>query len=109
MTRNWLTGKIKKSNYYPDIPQDKPCGNLNSCSYDLCRWMLHNLSIYNSTKTKNAVLKRNTLVDMWTTKKEIPPYNTTMGLGWWVVPSEKYGKYVFHVGNDPGYSATLNI
>ncbi|MGB3078054.1 MAG: serine hydrolase, partial [Saprospiraceae bacterium] len=107
--KNWLTGKIKKSNYYPDIPQDKPCGNLNSCSYDLCRWMQHNLSIYNLTNTTKGVLKRKTLVDMWTTKKEIPPYKTTMGLGWWIVPSEKYGKYVFHVGNDPGFSATLNI
>lgn len=107
--KNWLTGKIKVSGYYPDIPQDKPCGNLNSCSYDLCRWMLHNLSIYNSARTKRPVLKRSTLVDMWTTRKEIPTYKTTMGLGWWIVPSEKYGKYVFHVGNDPGFCATLNI
>jgi CubicO group peptidase (beta-lactamase class C family) len=108
-TKNWLTGKVKQSNYYPDIPQDKPCGNLNSCSYDLCKWVLHNLSIYNATNKTKGVLERNTLVDMWTTKKEIPPFSTSIGLGWWVVNSNKYGKYVFHDGNDPGFSAALII
>jgi CubicO group peptidase (beta-lactamase class C family) len=107
--KNWLTGKIKAAAYYPDIAQDKPCGNLNSCSYDLCQWMLHNLSIYNNTIKGEGVIKRNTLIDMWTTKRTIPPYKTSIGLGWWVVNSDKYGKYLFHVGNDPGFSATLII
>jgi hypothetical protein len=69
--------------------------------------MLHNLSIYNSTNSTKGVLNRSTLVDMWTTKREIPPYKTSMGLGWWVLQSEKYGKFVFHDGNDPGFSAAL--
>lgn len=107
--KSWLTGKIKISNYYPDIPQDKPCGNLNSCSFDLCKWMLHNLAINNSTNDSAGVIKKNTLQNMWTTQKKIPPYKTSIGLGWWVFDSDKYGKYVFHVGNDPGYCAQLII
>lgn len=106
---NSLTGKVKVSNYYPDIPQDKPCGNLNSCSFDLCQWMLHNLGIYNSTNKAKGILKKSTLVDMWTTKRDIPPYKTSIGLGWWVIQSDKYGKYVFHDGNDPGFSAALIV
>ena len=105
--KNWVTGKVKVSSYYPDIPQDKPCGNLNSCSFDLCQWMLHNLSIYNADPEIKGVIERNTLVDMWTTKRAIPPYSTSMGLGWWIVQSKKYGTYVFHDGNDPGYCAAL--
>ncbi|MFN8299289.1 MAG: serine hydrolase domain-containing protein [Chitinophagales bacterium] len=101
-------GKPVVSNYYPDIPQDKPCGNLNSCSYDLSLWMLHNLGIYNNTDT-GGVIKNTTLTTMWTTQKPIPTFSTSMGLGWWVVDSKKYGKYVFHDGNDPGYSAALVV
>jgi CubicO group peptidase (beta-lactamase class C family) len=107
--KNRLTGKVKASSRYPDVIYDKPCGYLNSCSYDLCKWMLHNLSIYNNTIKEKGVLKQNTLTDMWTTKRTIPPYKTSMGLGWWIVNSDKYGKYLFHVGNDPGFSATLII
>ena len=105
--QNWLTGKVRASNYYPDIPQDKPCGNLNSCSYDLCKWMLYNLAIYKSEV--NGVITSSTLKTMWTTQRKIPPYKTSIGLGWWIYDSEKYGKYVFHVGNDPGFSSTLII
>ncbi|MBK9730868.1 MAG: beta-lactamase family protein [Chitinophagaceae bacterium] len=107
--KNWLTGRIKTAGYYPDIPQDKPCGNLNSCSYDLCKWMLYNLAIYNETISSNAIVEHSTLMDMWTTRKEIPSFKTSIGLGWWAFQSDQYGKYVFHVGNDPGYSAQLII
>ena len=106
--KNWLTGKVKASNYYPDIPQDKPCGNLNSCSVDLCKWILHNLSIHKAT-TNIGVIKHETLETMWTTKEEIEGYTTSIGLGWWIVQSKKYSKYLFHVGNDPGYSASLTL
>ncbi len=104
---SWLTHGIRATSYYPDIPQDKPCGNLNSCSLDLCKWMLHNLSIYHRNST--GVVSAATLTDMWTTKRDIPGYTTSIGWGWWIVQSKKYGKYVFHVGNDPGYSATLML
>ncbi len=105
--QNWLTMKVRATDYYPDIPQDKPCGNLNACTNDLCKWMLHNLAIKDNKI--NGVLKNSTLKIMWSIHKNIPPYKTSIGLGWWIFQSDKYGKYVFHVGNDPGYSATLVI
>ena len=107
--KNNLTGKVETSNYYPNLPQDKPCGNLNSCSYDMCQWIIHNLSIYNGNSPSLAVLSMNTLTTMWTTQRQIPTSKTSIGLGWWIVQSDKYGKYVFHVGNDPGFSSTLII
>lgn len=107
--KNRLTGKISPSRYYPDIPQDKPCGNLNSCIADLCRWMIHNLQIYRGQTPAGAVLERKTLEKMWTTQEQISGFKTSIGLGWWIVESEIYGKYLFHVGNDPGFSATLMI
>jgi CubicO group peptidase (beta-lactamase class C family) len=107
--RNPVTGKIKVSDYYPDIPQDKPCGNLNSNVKDLCNWMVHNLEIYNGNNTSSGVIQKATLTNMWQTHKTIDGYTTSIGLGWWVGQSVKYGRYVFHVGNDPGFCATLMI
>lgn len=103
--KNWLTGKVKKSNYYPDIPQDKPCGNLNSCSADLCKWMLYNLELHKSKKT--GIISASSLEQMWTTKESINGFATSIGLGWWIVESKEYGIYLFHVGNDPGFSGIL--
>lgn len=105
--KGWIFGKIKKSNYYPDIPQDKHCGNLNSCSIDLCKWMLHNLEIYNTKET--GLISASTQSTMWTTQEKIKGYSTSIGLGWWIVESKEYGTYLFHVGNDPGFSGTLII
>ena len=100
-----LQQPITVSNYYPDIAQDKPCGNLNSCSEDLCKWMLHNLEIHHSKNT--GLISAGTLEQMWTTKETIHGSSTSIGLGWWIVESKQYGTYLFHVGNDPGFSATL--
>ncbi len=107
--RNFITHKVKASHYYPDIPQDKPCGNLNSCSSDLCKWMIHMISLYDSNLNQSGIIKQSTLMNMWTTHKVIPGYTTSIGIGWWIVNSKKYGDYVFHDGNDPGYSASLII
>lgn len=107
--KKWLTRNVRVSHYYPDIPQDKPCGNLNSNTYDLCQWMIYNLALYNNPTLQNGILKPETLATMWTKQETIPGYSTSIGLGWWIVESKKFGKYVFHVGNDPGYSATLII
>ncbi|MGH1436038.1 MAG: serine hydrolase domain-containing protein [Lewinella sp.] len=107
--KQWLTGRISPSDYYPDIPQDKPCGNLNSCTADLCKWMLHNLSIYDTTKIHRGVIAPSSLRQMWTAQEEIDGYSTSVGLGWWIVNSATYGDYLFHVGNDPGFSATLML
>lgn len=107
--KQWLTGKISPSDYYPDIPQDKPCGNLNSCTADLCKWMLHNLAIYDTINVNTGVLRPSSLREMWTVQEEIAGYSTSIGLGWWIVHSVTYGNYLFHVGNDPGFSATLML
>ncbi|MFN0275982.1 MAG: serine hydrolase domain-containing protein [Chitinophagales bacterium] len=105
-----LTGEVKVSGYYPDIPQDKPCGNLNSCSLDMCNWIVYNLAIYNSAPSDGGVIiSKNTLQSMWNTTHDIPPYKTSIGLGWWILDSDKYGKLVFHDGNDPGFSSSLII
>jgi len=106
---NFITKQVKVADYYPDIPQDKPCGNLNSCSADLCKWMIHNLSLHHSDGSDEAVIKQETLQKMWTTTERIEGFNTSIGLGWWIVDSEDYGKYLFHVGNDPGFSANLIV
>lgn len=107
--KHWLTGKITPSDYYPDIPQDKPCGNLNSCTADLCKWMLHNLAIYDTTNVNAGIIDRSSLGQMWMEQEGIAGYSTSIGLGWWRVDSKTYGNYLFHVGNDPGFSATLML
>jgi CubicO group peptidase (beta-lactamase class C family) len=71
--------------------------------------MLHNLAIYNGTLPDKQVVSRTTLQDMWTTKEKIAGYTTSIGIGWWIAESKKYGKYVFHDGNDPGFCAALII
>jgi len=106
--RNMLEG-THVSDYYPDIAQDKPCGNLNSNALDLSRWIIHTLAIWKKEPLANAVIKPETFEDMWTTHRSIPGKRTSIGLGWWVYDSERFGRYYFHVGNDPGFSATLNI
>ena len=105
-----MTGKIRSSGHYPDDPHEQPNGNLISCSHDLCKWMLHNLSIYRDTaNTFNGVISHNSLVEMWTTTQSIPNKKTSIGLGWWIVNEQSPRKYVFHVGNNPGFSATIII
>lgn len=104
--KSWLTGRVKASHYYPDIPQDKPCGNLNSCAADLCKWMIHNLAIYHN-KDYDGLIQQSSLEKMWTTSEAIDNFKISIGLGWWIDESDEYGKYLFHVGNDPGFSAIL--
>jgi CubicO group peptidase (beta-lactamase class C family) len=119
-----LYGIVKDKNpilKYPSIPlkeyekygtnkEHDPSGNLISTSEDMCNWMLHHLAIYNDTlQLLRAILTRNTLQNMWTTQLSIPNRKTGIGLGWWTVADEKTGNYVFHVGRDPGFCATLVI
>ena len=46
---------------------------------------------------------------MWTVQRGIENKNTSIGLGWWRVSDSLNGDYLFHVGRDPDYSATLRI
>lgn len=102
--------KVKVGGMYTENTEHTPSANLNSCSRDLCYWMLHILDIHNNPSSVNGVLKDSTLSNMWTTRY-IAPQNKTVsiGLGWWITNSERYGKYNWHVGNNPGFSTTLMI
>jgi len=83
---------------------------LNSCSLDLCYWIIQNLNIYNDSTSFNGVIKSSTLNNMWTTRFVAPQNkNVSIGLGWWITNSESLGKYYWHVGDNPGFSSTLMI
>lgn len=106
-----LKGKIVKiGGIYDENREHSPSGNLNSCSLDLCYWMLNILNIHNNPNSFNGILKNNTLNDMWTGRHTAPQNKrVSIGLGWFIKDSEDLGKYYWHVGDNPGFSATLMI
>src|SRR5574343_1318549 len=85
--------KVKVGGMYTENTEHSPSGNLNSCSRDLCYWIIQNLNIYNDTNSFNGILKRSTLNNMWTTRFVAPQNkNISIGLGWWITNSESLGK-----------------
>lgn len=105
-----LKGKtVKEGGIYDENREHSPSGNLNSCSLDLCYWMLNILNIHNNPSL-NGILKDNTLNNMWT-GRHVAPQNkrVSIGLGWFIKDSENLGKYYWHVGDNPGFSSTLMI
>ena len=106
-----VKGKVVKvGGIYAENVEHSPSGNLNSCSIDLCHWMIHTLNIYNNDSSFGGVLHKNTLQNMWTTRHVAPQNkNVSIGLGWWITQSEDLGTYYWHVGNNPGFSATLMV
>lgn len=108
--RDEQSGKVITSAIYPYNREQVPCGTLNSCAYDLSKWMLENLAIYNdSASTYHGVIKRSTLLHMWTPTHNYNLPIVFLGLAWWKRESKEYGGYFFHVGLDVGYSASLTI
>lgn len=106
-----LKGKtVKVGGIYDENREHSPSGNLNSCSLDLCYWMLNILSIHNKPTSLNGILKDSTLNNMWT-GRYIASQNkrVSIGLGWFIKDSEDLGKYYWHVGDNPGFSSTLMI
>lgn len=106
-----LKGKIVKTGgIYDENREHSPSGNLNSCSLDLCNWMLHILNTYNNPNFLNGILQVSTLNNMWT-GRHVAPQNkrVSIGLGWFIKDSEDLGKYYWHVGDNPGFSATLMV
>lgn len=101
---------IKVGGIYTENTEHSPSGNLNSCSIDLCNWMIHNLNIYNNPGSFNGVLQNSSLQNMWT-PRYVTPQNekVSIGLGWWITNTEETGKYYWHVGDNPGFSATVMI
>jgi hypothetical protein len=72
--------------------------------------MSHILDINNKQKSTKGVLQDSTLQKMWTVKYIAPQNkNVSIGLGWWSTNSTELGKYYWHVGNNPGYLATLMV
>ena len=106
-----LKGKVVKvGGMYSENVEHSPSANLNSCSIDLCNWMMHNLNIYNNPISFNGVLQNRTLQNMWTPRNVAPQNkNVSIGLGWWITNSDELGKYYWHVGGNPGFSATLMV
>lgn len=101
---------VKVGGLFTENKEHSPSGNLNSCSWDLCFWMLHCLKIYDNHTPFEGVIKNNTLKDMWTSKHIAPQNNrVSIGLGWFITDSKELGKYYWHVGDNPGFSATLMI
>ncbi|MBK6905538.1 MAG: beta-lactamase family protein [Saprospirales bacterium] len=101
---------VKIGGMYSENVEHSPSANLNSCSIDLCNWMMNNLNIYNYPSSFNGVLQNSTLQNMWTTR-HVAPQNkkVSIGLGWWITNSDDLGKYYWHVGGNPGFSATLML
>lgn len=101
---------VKVGGMYTENTEHSPSGNLNSCSIDLCNWMIHNLNIYNNPNSFKGVLQKSSLQNMWTTRNQAPQNKkVSIGLGWWITQSDDLGKYYWHVGDNPGFSATLMI
>lgn len=89
--------------------EQSPCGGLWSSASDLANWMAHLQRIAEDTLPDPAdpVLQQHTLQEMWRTHRTIFNKRTAMGLGWWNYDDPELGRYVFHAGRDPGYSAVL--
>lgn len=95
---------------HPHIAHEQsPCGGLWASAADLGNWMAHLQRIAEDTLPDPSVpvLQRNTLLDMWRTHRTIAGKRTAIGLGWWNYDDPELGRYVFHVGNDPGYSSVV--
>jgi CubicO group peptidase (beta-lactamase class C family) len=101
---------VKTGSMFSENSEHAPSGNLNSCSFDLCNWMIHNLNIYTNLNSFDGVLNNSTLQNMWTTQYISPQNkNVSIGLGWWITNSDNLGKYYWHVGDNPGFSSTLMV
>lgn len=101
---------VKVGGMYTENTEHAPSGNLNSCALDLCHWMISQLNTYRNPEVYNGILHHSSLQDMWTTRFVAPQNEkVSIGLGWWITESEELGKYVWHVGNNPGFSATLMV
>ena len=108
--KNEISKNVELSKIYPFNKEHSPCGTLNSCTYDLSKWIVENLAIYNDTINRyNGIIKRETLLQMWTPTHNYNHPTVFLGLGWWKKDSKKYEDYFFHVGLDVGFSSSLTI
>lgn len=96
--------KVSVSDTYPFNREHSPSSTLNSCTYDMCQWMLELLRIYHdTTNSYKGVVKHETLMNMWRLKE-----SEFMGLTWFLKGSP-LGLCAAHGGGDHGYSSVLAI
>ncbi|MES2679724.1 MAG: serine hydrolase domain-containing protein [Bacteroidota bacterium] len=101
--------KVRVSKIYPYNREHSPSGTLNSCTYDMCQWILEMLKIYDDkTNSQKALLSNATLTDMWTAKHTSFEPGDYVGFAWWVDKSPM-GLYVSSTGADHGYKCMLDI
>jgi len=99
---------VKVSKTYPYNREHGPSSTLNSCTYDMCKWIMEMLTIYNDKNNiYKGVLKHETLLDMWDVKFRFDQ-STFMGLGW-IGAYSPLGICMMHSGGDLGYSSNLYI
>jgi CubicO group peptidase (beta-lactamase class C family) len=99
---------INISKTYPYNREHSPSSTLNSCTYDMCKWITEILTIYNDKNNSyNGVLKRETLLDMWSVKTRLDQSNF-LGLGW-IGAYSPLGICMMHNGDDIGYSSNLFV
>ena len=104
------SNNVTVSEIYPYNKEQAPCGTLNSCAFDLSKWIVENLTIYNdSTNSYKGIIKHETLLKMWTPTRNYNNPAVFLGLGWWKRESKEYGNYFFHCGLDVGFSSSLTI
>ena len=104
------SNNVTVSEIYPYNKEQAPCGTLNSCAFDLSKWIVENLTIYNdSTNSYKGIIKHETLLRMWTPTRNYNNPAVFLGLGWWKRESKEYGNYFFHCGLDVGFSSSLTI
>jgi CubicO group peptidase (beta-lactamase class C family) len=101
--------KVKVSKTYPYNREHGPSSTLNSCTYDMCQWILEMLTIYeDKTNSYAGVLKHETLMDMWSVKYR-PAGNQSIGLTWAIFEKTPLGFCVWHDGEDRGYGSLMLI
>lgn len=102
-------GKVNVSKIYPYNREHVPSGTLNSCTYDMCQWMLEMFRIYDdTTNSYNGVIKHESLMDMWSIQHSSFAPDQFVGLSWWLEKSP-FGLWAWNTGGDLGYKCSLDL
>ena len=104
-----LLSKVLFSKTYPYNREHGPSSTLNSCTYDMCKWMLEMLKIYDDkSETYQGVIKHQTLKDMWSNQHSSFSLSDSIGLTWDLLRTP-LGLCAWHSGGDLGYLSMLVI
>lgn len=101
--------KVKVSKTYPYNREHSPSGTLNSCTNDMCAWILEMQRIYDdTTNSYSGVISHKSLKEMWSVKHTSFSSNQFVGLSWWLDKSP-YGLWTWSTGGDLGYKCILDV